>query len=418
MTHLPAPAPVHGTYAEGYEAVAECFARQVERGEEIGAGLTVYRHGVRVVHLWGGQADQETGRAWQERSRIVLFSVTKAFAAAAFHLLADRGQLDWDAPVAGYWPGFEARGKGNITVRMLANHQGGLAALDRRITLEDCCREDRRDKVRKALEAQRPLWTPGEDQGYHATTYGLYLSELFRQITREEIGSFLQRELFGPLNSDVCLGTPAVHDGLAATLYPPPAGWRIRQMALNAVSQPDSAEARILRDLPRRGSLCRRAFTTPSVGSEGVAAYDTLPVRRAPLAWASATGSADGVARALLPFAQGGVHEGRRYFSAESLEPICRRQGWSQRDRVLQKPLGWSQGFLKEERHVFCPNPTSFGHSGMGGALAWCDPSTGTTLGYVMNRMDWRVRSTRIVALCRALFNADCMLEDSARSRG
>ena len=81
-----------------------------------------------------------------------------------------------------------------------------------------------------------------------------------------------------------------------------------------------------------------------------------------------------------------------------------RRQSWSDRDRVLLKPLGFSQGFLKEERHVFSPGEESFGHSGMGGALGLADPDCDLALGYVMNRMDIRVRSPRCLALCHALY--------------
>ena len=82
---------------------------------------------------------------------------------------------------------------------------------------------------------------------------------------------------------------------------------------------------------------------------------------------------------------------------------------WSNRDRVLQKPLGWSRGFLKEQRHLFSPNAESFGHAGMGGALGWCDPVEGLTFGYVMNHMDWRVRSPRCLALCRALYQSPAL---------
>jgi CubicO group peptidase (beta-lactamase class C family) len=127
-------------------------------------------------------------------------------------------------------------------------------------------------------------------------------------------------------------------------------------------------------------------------------------VRRAQLAWASATASAHGLARAYLPFAAGGAALGRRFVRAATLAPIHARQSWSERDRVLQKPIGWSQGFLKEESHLFAPNPESFGHAGMGGALGWCDPVADLTIGYAMNRLDWRVRSPRALALCRALY--------------
>jgi CubicO group peptidase (beta-lactamase class C family) len=101
------------------------------------------------------------------------------------------------------------------------------------------------------------------------------------------------------------------------------------------------------------------------------------------------------------------VAGGRTYLRAATLSPVHERQSWSERDLVLQKPIGWSQGFLKEETHLFSPHRESFGHAGMGGALGWCDPVSETTFGYVMNRLDWRVRSPRAIALCRALYDCE-----------
>jgi CubicO group peptidase (beta-lactamase class C family) len=113
------------------------------------------------------------------------------------------------------------------------------------------------------------------------------------------------------------------------------------------------------------------------------------------------------VARAYLPFASGGAHGGRRYLRAETLFGAHARQGWSEHDEVLQKPVGWSHGFLKEERHMFSPTPESFGHAGMGGALGWADPVHELAIGYVMNRMDFRIRSPRALALCRTLYECE-----------
>jgi CubicO group peptidase (beta-lactamase class C family) len=70
----------------------------------------------------------------------------------------------------------------------------------------------------------------------------------------------------------------------------------------------------------------------------------------------------------------------------------------------MQKPLGFSQGFLKDELHVFAPSDEAFGHPGMGGALGLADPSRRLAFGYVMNQMDIRVRSPRCLALCHALY--------------
>ena len=396
----PAPAPCGGSYADGFAPVVERFAAQVRDGAEIGAAFAVYQRGRRVVDLWGGSADLEHAVPWAADTRIVVFSVTKGLTAMALALLADRGQLAWDAPVASYWPGFAAKGKQAITVRELVNHRAGLVGLDEPLTMDDCVLPERRERLVHALEQQRPAWQPGTAQGYHAITFGMYVRELVERIAGRDLGELLRRELFEPLEAEVSLGTPAELDARVATLYPPRTATRLFHM-IGAAVRGGSAEGRITRAVLGRGSLPRAAFGNPRAG---VAEYNTPRVRRAVLAWASATASAHGLARAYVPFASGGAAFGRTYLRAETLAPVHARQSWSERDLVLQKPIGWSQGFLKDETTLFSPNPEAFGHAGMGGALGWCDPVRELALGYVMNRLDWRVRSPRAIALCHALY--------------
>lgn len=402
---------VLGSVAAGFEPVARVFERHFEAREEIGAGLAVYHRGVRVVSLWGGLANRERRTPWNEDTRAVLFSCTKGLAAMGLMLLADRGLLDYDAPVATYWPGFARAGKGTIRVRTLLNHRAGLAVLDVPFTLAECTDETIRARLVDALETQRPRWEADRGQGYHALTFGMYARELFERIAGEPLGPFLSRELFEPLGADVSLGTPESVDARMATLYPPELRERVGGMTRSVLRRAlggvgPITEARIAATLVSRDSLPRGAFSNPSA-PEGIAAYDKPSVWRASLAWASATGSADGLARAYLPFALGGEVAGRRYVKASTIAPVYDRQGWSTRDGVLQKPLGWSQGFLKEEPHVFSPTRESFGHPGIGGALGWCDPVAQLTIGYVLNRLDWHVRSPRALAICRALYACD-----------
>jgi CubicO group peptidase (beta-lactamase class C family) len=399
----------HGQYADRFERVAQVFAENLANGDEIGASFAVYQHGVQVVDLWGGLADLESGAHWERNTRIVLFSVTKGFAAMAMNLLADRGLLEWDAPVADYWPGFAKNGKADISIGTLVGHRGGLAYLDKTLQMSDLTDSRASAKVLDALESQTPIWKPGTNQGYHAITFGMYVRELFERITQSSMGEFLTREIFDPLESDVRLGTPSFFDSKFATLYPPSAPTRVKKMVGAYVQAPRSAEAHVIREYLTRKSTMKRAFTNPTVPGNDLTLYNRSPVRRAELAFGSATGTADGIARAYLPFAQHGSFGGRQFIRRETLEPVYTRLGWSDHDQVLQKPLGWSNGFLKEETTVFSPNPESFGHAGMGGALGWADPTAGITIGYAPNKMDWRVRSLRAKALCRAVY--DC-LED------
>lgn len=399
----PSPAPCHGGFADGFAPLAERFAAQVRSGDEIGAALTVYHRGRCVVDLWGGQADLARATAWARDTRIVVFSVTKGLAAMALALLADRGLLDWDAPVADYWPNFARAGKEAISVRTLVNHRAGLVGIDHALVMADCLLPERHGEFVRVLEQQRPAWEPGAAQGYHAVTFGMYVGELFERIAGENLGRFLQRELFEPLDADVSLGTPPLLDARIAMMYPPSIGSRALHLLVAALG-PGSSEGRIVRASLRPPAYPRKAFATPRLGAGGIAEYNAPPVRRAALAWASATASAHGLARAYLPFASAGSFAGRSYLRPATLSPVYERQGWSGRDLVLQKPLGWSQGFLKEEVQLFSPNRESFGHSGLGGALGWCDPVKEIAFGYVMNRLDWRVRSPRALALCHALY--------------
>jgi CubicO group peptidase (beta-lactamase class C family) len=408
-----APHPARGGFADGYAPLARRFSALLAEGEETGGAIAVYVRGLPVARLWGGFADVASKRPWEADSRVVVFSVTKGLTAMALHLLAARGKFEWEAPVASVWPGFAASGKGAVTFRQLFNHRAGLCAIDVPLTLVDCigagADPTSRDRVRSALETQRPAWQPGTDQGYHAISFGLYAREVFRAIASESIGTFLKRELFDPLGSDARLGADATFDDRVATLYPPSLATRLAGM-IAAIASGSSNEARVARSIVARDSLTRRAFQNPRNGPEGLLAYNGVAVRRAELPWGSATSSADGLARAYIPFANGGEHEGRSYFDAATLTPLFTRQSWSDQDRVLQKPLGWSQGFLKEEPDVFSPHRESFGHAGMGGSIGWCDPVAGVSLGYVTNRMDWRVRSTRAKALFRALYACEPLI--------
>lgn len=151
-----APAPAEGRVADGYEPLAQVFADQFERGEQIGASLAVFHRGRLVVDLWGGWRDRRRRQPWSRDTRIVVFSVSKGLASMGLHLLADRGLLEWDAPVTQYWPEFGQGGKEGISVRTLLNHRAGLPALDEPITLEDCVDPTRAPRLRDLIERQRP----------------------------------------------------------------------------------------------------------------------------------------------------------------------------------------------------------------------------------------------------------------------
>ena len=112
---------------------------------------------------------REANRPWNKDTIVLVASTTKGATAICAHLLAQRGELDLDAPVVEYWPEFGATGKEQIPVRWLLSHQAGLPVVDTPLTFEEACAWD---PVIRALEAQKPLWQPGTEHVYHSMTFG------------------------------------------------------------------------------------------------------------------------------------------------------------------------------------------------------------------------------------------------------
>ncbi len=394
---------VHGVVQPGFEPVREAFIQNFTDRGEYGASVCIMRRGEVVVDLWGGKADVGEDRDWQHDTLGVLFSSTKGLAAICLLMLHDRGLLDYDAPVASYWPEFAVHGKQDITVRTLLCHRAGLIALEKDLSLADMAHPH---KMAEVAANTVPAWTPGEGQGYHGVSYGYFVSELFRRIAGESIGAFLAREVAAPLDADVHIGLDAEHDRRVATLYTQRKRDVLTKILPRVFLSP-KVEGRVYRSVMFGGaeSHTRRAFANPSaLGTRGVNNFNKAQVRRLELPWANGIGSARGLARAYHPLALDGAHNGVRLVAEHVARLPVDRHSWSY-DRVLHKPMGFTLGFVKEEPQLFSPSVRAFGHPGAGGALGWADPDEGLSIGYVLNRMDFHIRSKRALALCHALYS-------------
>lgn len=150
--------PYHGWADEGFGAFADEFARNFAERGELGAAAAVFVGGRKVVDLWGGIADDRTGRQWQEDTVLPVMSLAKAVVSISAHLLAQQGKLDLDAPVADYWPEFARHGKEGITTRMVLAHTAGIPLVERQLTFEELTAWT---PVIRALEEQKPSGSPG-----------------------------------------------------------------------------------------------------------------------------------------------------------------------------------------------------------------------------------------------------------------
>ncbi len=391
---------MQGHVEPGFERVREAFTRGFEREGEVGAALVVRHRGRVVVDLWGGLADPETGRPWERDTPVIVWSVTKGLVALALLMLHERGLLDYDAPLAAVWPELARDGKERVTARMLLNHRAGLSALDAPLTLMDFAGPS--DRVHEAMVAQVPLWEPDTDQGYAATTYGPYTGELFRRLAGRTVGAFFRDEVAAPLGLDTWIGLPRELYPRAARLLPVPRGRVVRRQVPELLTRRTSEGRMFRRVIAGKWAYAGRAFRNPDMGPRRFDAVNDPDVLAMELPWMGAVTTADSLSKTYA--AMLGEVDGVRLVRPESLRPLRHRQSWSERDRVLQKPIGWSQGFVKDELHLFSPNPASFGHPGAGGSLGWADSDAELAIGYVMNQMDWRIRSPRAVAVCHAVY--------------
>lgn len=352
---------------EGFGAVADEFARNFAERGDLGAAVTVFAGGRKVVDLWGGIADQRTGRAWEEDTAVPVFSAAKGIVGICAHLLAQQGRLDLDAPMADYWPEFGQRGKEKITTRMVLAHRAGLPAVDdRTLTFEDLVAWT---PVVKALEEQEPLWEPGTALEYHGFTLGWLVGEVIRRITGLTPGAYFRAAVADELGLSTWIGVP--------------------EAELPSLARLVEADGRPA--LPDPETLIMRILTTnglvPFPGLDDPHGYNSPALLTAEFPGTGGVSSARGLAT-LYAAAAHGVDGGPRLLSPETVTDAVREQSagasWSGFPDLGAR---WGSGFhLDSARHPLL-GPRSFGHDGSGGQLAFGDDAYGVGFGYVTNRM-------------------------------
>ena len=191
----------------------------IDEGGDLGASVALTVDGEMVADFWGGFVDQERTRPWEENTLVNVWSTTKTMTSLAALVLADRGQLDLDAPVATYWPEFAANGKEGVLVKHLMSHTSGVSGWAQPVVQEDLYDQDRSAAI---LAAQAPWWEPGSASGYHALNQGHLVGEVIRRITGRSLGTFFAEEIAGPLQRRL-LHRPAVVGGRPGVGHRPPA---------------------------------------------------------------------------------------------------------------------------------------------------------------------------------------------------
>ncbi|MFC8042561.1 serine hydrolase domain-containing protein [Nocardia sp. NPDC057353] len=332
---------IQGSWDARFAGVAEVLVAALD-ADGAGASAAVFVDGEPVFDAWGGFRDAARTLPWERDTIVNVWSTTKPMVALCALILADRGELELDAPVARYWPEFAAAGKAEVRVGQLLGHTAGLPDWDRPVTATELYD---RAAVTAALAAQAPAWPPGTAAGYHAVTFGFLVGEVIARVTGRSVGQFFAEEVAGPLGADFHIGLAAEHEHRVAELIPDPDGDR------------------------------------PAGFPAGVAEANTPAWRRAEIPAVNGHGNARSVALVQSLLACGGSVGGVRLLSASGAERVFEEQ-FAGTDSVLGQPIRWGLGYRLDNRTC------SWG--GWGGSVLLVDAEQRMTVAYTMNQVLWQ----------------------------
>jgi CubicO group peptidase (beta-lactamase class C family) len=367
-------ASIQGHCDPRFQSVRDEFERNFREREEVGASVCLSIGGETVVDLWGGKVRPDSPEPWDRDTISVVWSCTKGAAALCAHILASRGQLDLDAPVAQYWPEMGQAGKGAIPVRMLLDHQAGLAVLQAPVP-EDGFTDP--ELMARMLAEQAPLWPPGTRHGYHALMFGWLVGEVVRRVSGRSIGRFFREEVAGPLGLDFWIGLPEEHEARVAPMILPSPD--VQSPFFQAmISNPASLQALVY----NVGGLMQKCNDRAAHAAE--------------VAGAMGITNARGLAGMYAPLACGGSLRGVSLVDSKAIARMIATASATGVDAVLLLATRFSLGFMKgidnrrgapgaQESAIL--GEQAFGHAGFGGSIGFADPVEKLAFGYTMNRM-------------------------------
>lgn len=369
---------VDGVCSPAFQPLRDLLADNLASGADVGASVAVLHDGELVVDLWGGQA--RPGVPWEADTVVQVWSVTKTMAGLTVLVLADRGLIDLDAPVAQYWPAFAAAGKDQVLVRHLLGHTSGVPGWSRPVTVEDLLDLELSESW---LADEQPWYAPGSASAYQIINHGHLLDGVVRGATGRPLADVFRDEVAGPLGADFLLGVPASEQGRCADLLAPPA------MAMDIGALPPD-------------HFLLRTIANPFLTMEVCNSTDW---RAGAVGGAGGHGSARGIATAQAVVSHGGSLNGVRLLSEETIDRIFEVQADGP-DGVLMLPVTFGIGYaLPTPSAPAVPDRRTCWWTGYGGAIVVNDLDTRTTVAYAPNQLaEHMMSSPRTDAYVRTAF--------------
>jgi CubicO group peptidase (beta-lactamase class C family) len=374
---------LHGSIHPDFAGVARVLRRILPKKGPGGAAVCVYHRGEKVVDAWGGTRD-DTGSPWQEDTLSVSFSTTKGVASTLLHVYADRGVIDYDVPVAEYWPEFAQSGKEKITIRQLLCHEAGLYAI--RSMVEHASEMLDWKQMTERLAAASPCHPPGTAHGYHGLTYGWLAGEVVRRVAgNESFSQLIEKEIAGPLGLEgLYCGVPADQMHRCAQLMSTITDGSVEKRRENTRKSWDVA-CRWRDRLKKVGIRYDPTETLSALVPNGMEEleFNSDSFRAASIPAANGMFTARSLARMYACLAQGGELDGVRLLSYDSIRKISEEQNRGA-GRVIPVSMRWRLGYHRAFA-LRARTPSGFGHFGFGGSGAWADPQRQLAVALTVN---------------------------------
>jgi CubicO group peptidase (beta-lactamase class C family) len=335
----------------------------IAAGKYPGAQLAVARHGRLALFRSFGQADVATQRRVDERTLFLMYSNTKVITTCAIWQLVEDGLIRFSDTVAKLLPGFEANGKGEITLIQLLTHQAGFPS-----AMPDAKVWGNTEELRRQVCALTLEWTPGSRVHYHPTAAHWVCAAIINEVTGRDFRDVLRERIITPLGigSELYVGTPENEQPRCAVIYDPaPEGYAARAESASSAFK--------LAGIPGGGGY----------------------------------GSARAMATFYQALGHGGALGSVRLVSPRMMDYVTRNFTGDRVDGYMgfqmNRGLGpHSRGTQDVARGLgSLAHPRSFGHGGVGSSYCWADPASGTSFAYFSNcrqESDWSNERMEVIS--------------------
>jgi CubicO group peptidase (beta-lactamase class C family) len=332
--------------------------------------VCVRRHGAVVLDRAIGHARGNGPKDPEDAEKVpatpatpfLIYSGSKAITAFVIHLLAERGLVRLDAPVAEYIPEYSRNGKGEITIGHVLAHRAGVPNLPREVLgLENI---GNRQLLMEVLCDAKPFARPGRFLAYHAVSGGFILGEVAERVSGRPIRQLLADEILDPL------GFEWTNYGVAPE--------RVGEVALNYVSGPAAG--------PPLSTLLTRALGLPL--DQLVEASNDPRFLTGVVPAASTITTANELSRFFELMRRGGELDGVRVMEPETIRRALTEQSHLEFDLSLGFPTRFSYGLMLGAQVLSLygrDTQHAFGHLGFTNILGWADGDRATAVAVITN---------------------------------